>query len=170
MTAQRNTDSLLTPLCGGNEQRGPQREVPESPARMVAQFHRWAYQEEFGAGVDDPSLRITLHKEEDKELLDALEDSDAPTLLAYLVAVAKELADKVYIAYGTAHSLGIPLDDVVRLVHESNMSKGDDYGNAVLRDDNKVLKGPYYEPPEDRIAALIYALLAEKTAQEMRKS
>ena len=32
-------------------------------------------------------------------------------------------------------------------VHESNMSKLDDNGKPIYRDDGKVLKGPNYTPP-----------------------
>ena len=62
-------------------------------------------------------------------------------------AVAKELADLLYVVYGTAVSLGIPIDDVFCEVHTSNMSKLDDNGKPIYREDGKVLKGPHYFQP-----------------------
>lgn len=62
-------------------------------------------------------------------------------------ALAKELADVVYVAYGTALAYGIDLDIALREVHESNMTKLDDDGKAIVRDDGKILKGPNYRPP-----------------------
>jgi hypothetical protein len=44
-------------------------------------------------------------------------------MLAHLPEIADALADIVYIAYGTATNLGIPLDDVLRAVHCANMEK-----------------------------------------------
>lgn len=61
--------------------------------------------------------------------------------------VAKELADLLYVAYGTAASFGIPIDRVFKEVHLSNMSKLVD-GKPLLRTDGKVLKGPQYKPPD----------------------
>jgi predicted HAD superfamily Cof-like phosphohydrolase len=39
------------------------------------------------------------------------------------------------------------LDEALNRVHESNMSKLDEYGKPVYREDGKVLKGPNYLPP-----------------------
>ena len=60
----------------------------------------------------------------------------------------KELADLVYVLYGYAATYGLNLDEAVRRVHESNMSKLDDNGEPVRRADGKVLKGPNYKEAE----------------------
>ena len=60
----------------------------------------------------------------------------------------KELADLVYVCYQYASNLGWNLDEAMDRVHKSNMSKLDEYGNPVLREDGKVLKGPNYQPPD----------------------
>lgn len=60
------------------------------------------------------------------------------------IALAKELADLLYVTYGTADTLGIPLADVFEEVHRSNMSKLGLDGRPVRRSDGKVLKGPNY--------------------------
>lgn len=103
---------------------------------MLAEFHQ-AFGQPFGHGdVADSALRRTLHEEEHAELLAALDAAD-------LAAVAHELADVVYVAYGSAHSLGIPLTRVIAEVHRANMSKiGTD--GPTLREDGKLLKPPSF--------------------------
>ena len=59
----------------------------------------------------------------------------------------KELADLVYVCYQYAANLGWDLDEAMDRVHQSNMSKLDEYGKPIYRDDGKVLKGPNYTPP-----------------------
>jgi predicted HAD superfamily Cof-like phosphohydrolase len=58
----------------------------------------------------------------------------------------KELSDLVYVCYQYAENMGWDLDEALRRVHESNMSKLED-GKAVYREDGKVLKGTHYKPP-----------------------
>lgn len=60
--------------------------------------------------------------------------------------IAKELADVLYVVYGTADAFGIDIDRVFEEVHRSNMSKLVD-GKPLKREDGKVLKGPNYTPP-----------------------
>ena len=59
----------------------------------------------------------------------------------------KELADLVYVCYQYAANMEWDLDEAMKRVHNSNMSKLDDYGNPVYREDGKVMKGPNYAPP-----------------------
>jgi len=59
----------------------------------------------------------------------------------------KELADLVYVAYQYAASQEWDLDEAMRRIHESNMSKLGDDGKPIYREDGKVLKGPHYKPP-----------------------
>ena len=59
----------------------------------------------------------------------------------------KELADLVYVCYQYAVNMGWDLDEALHRVHESNMSKLDENGKPIYRDDGKVLKGPNYAPP-----------------------
>ncbi|MCW2749731.1 MAG: MazG nucleotide pyrophosphohydrolase [Aeromicrobium sp.] len=86
-------------------------------------------------------LRVRLLREEVEEFAEATERRD-------LVAIADALADVVYVAYGSAVTYGIDLDEVVREVHRSNMSKLDGDGRPVLREDGKVLKSQRYRPPD----------------------
>ena len=59
----------------------------------------------------------------------------------------KELADLVYVCYQYAANQEWDLDEALDRVHKSNMSKLDDDGNPIFREDGKVLKGPNYAPP-----------------------
>jgi len=59
----------------------------------------------------------------------------------------KELADLVYVCYQYAENMGWFLDEALDRVHKSNLSKLDEDGNPIYREDGKVLKGPNYKPP-----------------------
>ena len=82
-------------------------------------------------------LRIALIQEEFNELIEALDTKN-------LSGVAKELADLLYVVYGTAVSCGIDMKPVFREVHRSNMSKVGGY----KREDGKWVKPPTYSPAE----------------------
>jgi predicted HAD superfamily Cof-like phosphohydrolase len=58
--------------------------------------------------------------------------------------MAKELADLLYVVYGTAVSLGIDMEPVFKEVHRSNMSKVGGY----KREDGKWVKPPTYSPAD----------------------
>ena len=59
----------------------------------------------------------------------------------------KELADLVYVCYQYAANMKWDLDEALHRVHTSNMSKLDEDGKPIFREDGKVLKGPNYKPP-----------------------
>jgi predicted HAD superfamily Cof-like phosphohydrolase len=80
-------------------------------------------------------LRVRLIQEEFDELKEALDRED-------LAAVAKEMADLLYVVYGTAVSCGIDMEPVFREVHRSNLSKVGGYKRA----DGKWVKPPSYSP------------------------
>ena len=60
----------------------------------------------------------------------------------------KELADLVYVCYQYAENMQWDLDEALYRVHESNMSKLDEDGKPIYREDGKGLKGPNYKPPD----------------------
>ena len=64
------------------------------------------------------------------------------------VECLKELADLVYVCYQYAENMRWDLDEALNLVHLSNMSKLDEDGKPIYREDGKVLKGPNYKPPD----------------------
>jgi len=84
--------------------------------------------------------------EEFKEFLDA-ENQLIMGLVVNSSECLKELADLVYVCYQYAANLGWDLDEALDRVHKSNLSKLDDNGNPIYREDGKVLKGPNYQPP-----------------------
>jgi predicted HAD superfamily Cof-like phosphohydrolase len=59
----------------------------------------------------------------------------------------KELADLVFVCYQMAASQEWDLDEAMRRVYNSNMSKLGEDGKPIYRADGKVLKGPNYKPP-----------------------
>lgn len=93
----------------------------------------------------DPAVRALwprLLDEEVGELRDALEADD-------LLEVADAVADVLYVAYQAAASFGLPIDEVFREVHRSNLTKVPaDGAPPVRRADGKTLKPMGYEPPD----------------------
>ena len=109
------------------------------------------FMESFGQEVKDKpdwpdaetmDLRIDLIAEELEEFKDAIISADGT-----LVDVADALSDLLYVVYGAGHSFGIDLDKCFAEVHRSNMSKLDEDGNPIYREDGKVLKGPNFTEP-----------------------
>ncbi|MFH9402406.1 MazG nucleotide pyrophosphohydrolase domain-containing protein [Streptomyces sp. NPDC017638] len=116
-----------------------------SPARLVHEFHR-----AFGLDVRatptevDPDLaahRGELLAEEAAEVAEV-------AVQGPLDRLAHELADVVYVAYGTALVHGIDLDEVIAEIHRANMSKRGPDGQVARRADGKVLKGEHYRAPD----------------------
>jgi predicted HAD superfamily Cof-like phosphohydrolase len=118
---------------------------------MVRQFH-----EVFGLAHPDrptpvsPELaaaRQRILDEEVGELAEAAATVVADPAARRMAELARELADVVYVAYGTAVTYGIDLDAVLAEVHRANMSKLADDGRPIIRD-GKVQKGPNFRPPD----------------------
>ncbi len=80
-------------------------------------------------------LRERLIEEEFAELREAMAQGAVPQ-------IAKELADLLYVVYGTAVSCGIDMEPVFREVHRSNMSKVGGH----KREDGKWVKPASYSP------------------------
>ena len=108
---------------------------------MVFQFHQ-----EFGIQLAShptvpdkatQTLRARLIQEEFDELQEAMKFEDLP-------GIAKELADLLYVVYGTAVSIGIDMEPVFKEVHRSNMSKQGGH----KREDGKWVKPPTYSPAD----------------------
>ena len=109
-----------------------------TPADMLREFHTvyglpLRSKPELG-GLDERRLRSILLDEESREACDALWDCN-------IAGVAQELADVVYVCFGTAVQFGIDLDAVLAEVHRANMSKVEPDGTVLRRDDGKILKG-----------------------------
>ena len=114
----------------------------------VKQFHS-----AFGLGILDSVkadlgektnvLRYNLMKEENEEYLEAVRNDD-------IVEIADALGDMLYILCGTIleHGLQHKIESVFDEIQRSNMSKLDDNGLPIYRQDGKVMKGPNYFKPD----------------------
>jgi len=73
-----------------------------------------------------------------------------------LVAVADAAIDAIYVITGLLLRLGIPGAQVWQIVQAANMAKVDPITGQVLRRaDGKIMKPPGWEPPEEKIRALL---------------
>lgn len=86
-------------------------------------------------------LRLELIEEELDEFVEAAVNYD-------LVGIADSLGDLLYVVIGAALEYGIPIDDVVAEIHRSNLSKLDENGKPLYREDGKVLKSSLFIAPD----------------------
>ena len=94
-------------------------------------------------------MQLDLIQEEASEFFDAAEDlMDSPDDMDKRLNLVKELSDLVFVCYQFAAAFNIDLDEAMSRVFESNMSKLDENGQAIFREDGKVLKGPNYRKPD----------------------
>jgi predicted HAD superfamily Cof-like phosphohydrolase len=90
----------------------------------------------------DILLRYKLMREENEEYIDAARRGD-------IVEVADALGDMLYILCGTIlkHGLQYKIVEVFQEIQRSNMSKLDENGKPIYREDGKVLKSDLYFRP-----------------------
>jgi predicted HAD superfamily Cof-like phosphohydrolase len=88
-------------------------------------------------------LRHRLMAEENDEYLEAAREGN-------LTLVADALGDKLYILCGTiiAHGLQHKIVEVFEEIHRSNMSKLDEQGKPIYREDGKIMKSEKYFRPD----------------------
>ena len=122
--------------------------------KQLEEFHR-----SFGLYINEkPTLRIPqdlneLRMRVMKEEVDEYAEEYAitgDTEDERLQAVAKELADIAYTLLGTvvSHGLQDEFERIFDAVHESNMSKLDENGKPIYREDGKILKSSRYHEPD----------------------
>lgn len=94
-------------------------------------------------GENKNLLRFNLMKEENEEYLEAVQNND-------VTEIADALGDMLYILCGTIieHGLQYKIEEVFDEIQRSNMSKLDENGKPIYREDGKVLKGPNYFKPD----------------------
>ncbi|MFF4036448.1 MazG nucleotide pyrophosphohydrolase domain-containing protein [Streptomyces sp. NPDC001816] len=119
--------------------------MSSSPARFVREFHR-AFGLDARTTPTEVGSELAAHR---GELLaeEAAEVAEV-SVEGPLDRLAHELADVVYVAYGTALVHGIDLDEVIAEIHRANMSKLGPDGQVARRSDGKVLKGEHYRAPD----------------------
>jgi predicted HAD superfamily Cof-like phosphohydrolase len=90
----------------------------------------------------DYTLRYNLIKEENDEYLEACQNGD-------LVEIADAIGDQLYILFGTIckHGLQHKIEEVFNEIQLSNLSKLDEDGNPIFREDGKILKSNLYFRP-----------------------
>lgn len=111
---------------------------------------------------DRVHMRVKLIAEELSELMGAVYGEKAEDIMkdAFEEAIehdekerdtvetADALGDLVYVVYGMALEMGIPMADVLAEIQASNMSKLGADGKPIYREDGKVLKGPNFFDPD----------------------
>lgn len=94
-------------------------------------------------------LRHRLMEEENNEYLDAARRGD-------MIEIADALGDMMYILCGTilSHGMQDVIEEVFDEIQRSNMSKLDENGNPIYREDGKVMKSDlYFKPNIEEIVA-----------------
>lgn len=88
-------------------------------------------------------LRHRLMQEENDEYLEAAKEGN-------IVEVADALGDQLYILCGTIlkHGLQHKIAEVFEEIQRSNMSKLDENGKPIYREDGKILKSELYFKPD----------------------
>ncbi len=94
-------------------------------------------------GENEYTLRYNLIKEENEEYLQACKEGD-------IVEIADALGDQLYILFGTIlrHGLQHKIEEVFDEIQRSNMSKLDENGEPIFREDGKILKSKLYFKPQ----------------------
>lgn len=132
--------------------------IDKDQLSMLADFMT-AMEQPVSQGWEDIAglrLGLKLIEEETEEFREAVEKlfenaackEGEDVLNASREALAKELADILYVCHWTAATIGIDVNEAFRRVHASNMSKLGPDGKPVKREDGKVLKGPGYHAPD----------------------
>ena len=93
--------------------------------------------------INEIELRHRLMQEENDEYLEAAKEGN-------LVEVADALGDQLYILCGTIlkHGLQGKIEEVFQEIQRSNMSKLDENGKAIYREDGKIMKSELYFKPD----------------------
>ena len=81
--------------------------------------------------------------------------------LDVLVAVADLLGDVIVYCRSEALKYGIPLEEVLAIIMDSNESKLGADGKPIYDGNGKFLKGPNYWKPEPKIRELLKAAIAD---------
>ena len=113
----------------------------------IAEFHKaFSVKDNYLPSRLDEEKYILRHKfmeEENNEYLEACFEED-------VIGIADALGDQLYILCGTIlqHGLQHIIEDVFDEIHSSNMSKLDEEGKPIFREDGKILKGKNYFKPD----------------------
>jgi predicted HAD superfamily Cof-like phosphohydrolase len=128
----------------------------KTPMEMLEEFHAKFEVMKIDSSLSELEriellyLRVRLIMEETKEVDDAVFNLvDAPDFDKAVRAKAdllKELADLIYVTYGFAELLDLPIDTALAEVHANNLTKLGPDGKPIRRADGKILKPADYQP------------------------
>lgn len=113
----------------------------------VKEFHKVFCTNQLRDTVGLPTLQIRdlrtnlIEEEVTVELIPALDSGN-------IVEIADAIADSIVVLIGTALAYGIPLKQVWKEVHRSNMAKMQPDGTVKRRADGKILKPEGWTPPD----------------------
>ncbi len=113
--------------------------------KQVKEFHeafKLTETQNYRKNHEAPILRYKLGKEELMEYLEAVAKQDD-------VGIADALGDQLYILIGTiiSHGLEDKIEAIFDEIHKSNMSKLDENGLPLYREDGKVKKSNLFKEP-----------------------
>lgn len=116
----------------------------EKQINQVKEFHD-KFKQEYNTSPQllsskESDLRYNLMKEENVEYLRAVINED-------IVEIADALGDQLYILLGTIlkHGMTDVIEEVFDRIHTSNMTKLDENGEPIFREDGKILKSELYQ-------------------------
>lgn len=124
-----------------------------NPMAALREFHStFAPEQDQDALFQKIDRRARLIDEEHQEVMDALYSLDradqgltSSNNEEAMVDLASELADLLYVVYGTAEEFGIPLEKVFQEIHRANMTKLWDDGTIHRNAFGKVIKPPNFQ-------------------------
>jgi len=119
------------------EELDASRKPPLTVPQMVEIFAETMRQDK------NPEMSLKLVLEEFSEFWEEADEEHRNYKPLNREKVLKEMADLVYVLYGYARSLDLPLEEAVRRVHQNNIGRcvWPD-GSVKYRADGKVLKNP----------------------------
>lgn len=141
----RTSSADPTGPIGSADPTGTAAPRAASPARLVREFHQ-AFGLDTGGVPTEVPPKLAAHRQD--LLAEEVAEVAEVAVGGPLDKIAHELADVVYVAYGTALVHGIDLDQVIAEIHRANMTKLGPDGTPHVRADGKVLKGDHYVAPD----------------------
>jgi NTP pyrophosphatase (non-canonical NTP hydrolase) len=140
----------LTEAISTHDPKKTEQQLHINPMDGLFEFN-WRFKHPTNVPMNSGNfdVRIRLMKEEMSELFDEmialhekLKSVGTTIEWEHVAALCKEMADVVFVIYGTALTYGIPMDKIFTEVVKSNLSKSDE------KDENgKTIKGSDYHEP-----------------------
>lgn len=145
----------ISPIPGADaELKWQQEKFPALDLPLQAEAAKKRIKDFFG---------VILQKELDEhtDILDKLYADEYQSDIAFLTDLADLLGDLIVYCASEMVRFGIPIQDTLRIIMDSNFSKLDEKGNPIYDATGKVMKGPDYWKPEPKIQAMLLQLQQE---------